>query len=120
MTVRLVSTIEDFYKVGIQMRGTLVAGAQRVGITLGEKGCRMLRTCVRSSSGGNTSWVNGTNYGRAPLWMRINREGNKFTTYLSRDSITWHQLTSTAFTASSRLKILQVFAVLISKSISAG
>ena len=94
LTVRLVSTIEDFYKVGIQMRGTLAAGAQRIGITLGEKGCRMLRTCVRSSASGNTSWVNGTNYGRAPLWMRISREGNKFTTYLSRDSITWHQLTT--------------------------
>ena len=94
LTVRLVSTIEDFYKVGIQMRGTLAAGAQRVGITLGEKGCRMLRTYVRSSAGDNTSWTNGTNYGRAPLWMRISREGNKFTTYLSRDSITWHQLTS--------------------------
>ena len=92
LTVRLVSTIEDFYKVGIQMRGTLSGDAQRVGITLGETGCRMLRTCVRSSAGSNTSWVNGTNYGRAPLWMRIKREGNKFTTFLSRDSITWHQL----------------------------
>ena len=94
LTVRLISTIEDFYKVGIQMRGTLNGNAQRVGITLGEKGYRMLRTCVRSSVGGNTSWTNGTNYGKAPLWMRISREGNKFTTYLSRDSITWHQLTS--------------------------
>ena len=92
LTVRLVSTIEDFYKVGIQMRGTLSGDAQRIGITLGETGCRMLRTCVRSSVGGNTSWVNGTNYGRAPLWMRIKREGNKFTTFLSRDSITWYQL----------------------------
>ena len=92
LTVRLVSTIEDFYKVGIQMRSTLSGDAQRVGITLGETGCRMLRTCVRSSAGGNTSWVNGTNYGRAPLWMRIKREGNKFTTFLSRDSITWYQL----------------------------
>lgn len=95
LTVRLVSTIEDFYKVGIQMRGTLAPGAQRVGITLGEKGYRMLRTCVRSSSGSSTSWTNGTNYGRAPLWMRISRVGNKFTTFLSRDSITWHQLKST-------------------------
>ena len=92
LTVRLVSTIEDFYKVGIQMRGTLNGNAQRVGITLGETGYRMLRTCVRSTAGGNTSWVNGTNYGRAPLWMRIKREGNIFTTYLSRDSITWYQL----------------------------
>ena len=74
------------------MRGTLASGAQIVGITLGEKGYRMLRTCVRSSMGGNMSWRNGTNYGRAPLWMRISREGNRFTTFLSRDSITWHQL----------------------------
>ncbi|MGN0233741.1 MAG: alginate lyase family protein [Bacteroidaceae bacterium] len=94
LTVRLVSTIEQFYKVGIQMRGSLSGNAQRVGITLGETGCRMLRTCIRSSYGGNTSWVNGTNYGRAPLWLRISREDAKFTTYLSRDSITWHQLTS--------------------------
>lgn len=37
LTVRLSSTEEAFYKVGIQMRSTLGAGAQRVGITLGEK-----------------------------------------------------------------------------------
>lgn len=94
LTVRLSSTIEEFYKVGIQMRGTLAANAQRVGITLGEGGYRMLRTCVRSTPGGSTSWTNGTNYGYAPLWMRICREGNKFTTYLSGDNITWHLLTT--------------------------
>jgi len=95
LTVRLVSTVEEFFKVGIQMRGTLSAGAQRVGITLGEAGCRMLRTCIRKYSGDNTSWVNGTNYGKAPMWMRISRKGNRFTTYLSRDSTTWHQLATT-------------------------
>ncbi len=92
LTARLVSTVEDFYKVGIQMRGTLTGNAQRVGITLGEKGYRMCRTAVRSSVGNNTTWQAGTDYGKAPYWMRINRTGNKFTTYISRDGETWHQI----------------------------
>ena len=92
LTVRLSSTEEAFYKVGIQMRSTLAAGAQRVGITLGEKGFRILRTCTRSSSNGNTVWKEATNYGKAPMWMRIKRQGKLFTTYISRDNLTWHQV----------------------------
>ena len=92
LTVRLVSTDESFYKVGILMRGTLAGSSQRVGLTLGEYGCRMLRQCVRSTASGNTSWKNGTNYGRAPMWLRIQREGNTFTTSISRDNVAWHQI----------------------------
>lgn len=96
LTVRLVSTDESFYKVGILMRSTLNGNSQRVGLTLGETGCRMLRQCVRSSTNANTTWVNGTNYGRAPFWLRIQREGNKFTTSISRDNVTWHQIGQTS------------------------
>lgn len=92
ITVRLTSTDESFYKVGILMRGTLAGNSQRVGMTLGETGCRMLRMCTRSADGSNTSWINGTNYGRAPFWMRISRKGNVFTTFISRDNDTWHQI----------------------------
>lgn len=98
ITARLTSTEESFSKVGIMMRGALTGNSQRVGITLGEKGYRILRMCIRNTVGGNTSWVNGTNYGYAPLWMRITREGNTFTTFVSRDSITWHKIGSTTMT----------------------
>lgn len=92
LTVRLTSTDESFYKVGIMMRSSLNGNSQRVGLTLGETGCRMLRMCTRSSAGGNTAWVNGTNYGRAPLWLRIRREGNVFATFVSRDNVTWFEI----------------------------
>lgn len=94
-TVRLSSTEESFHKVGIQMRSTLDAGAQRIGMTLGEKGCRILRMCTRSSNGSNTSWREITNYGKAPMWMRLVRKENTFTVYISRDNITWHQVGNT-------------------------
>lgn len=94
LTVRLTSTNGSFYKVGILMRGTLSGNSQRIGITLGEKGNRMLRMCSRTSVGGNTSWKNGTNFAYAPLWMRLSRKGNTFTGYISRDSITWHEINS--------------------------
>lgn len=92
LTVRLGAGLETYYKVGIQMRGTLDAGAQRMGITLGEKGYRMCRTGIRSTANANTTWINGTNYGKIPIWMRIRREGNKFTTYISHDGKKWHQI----------------------------
>lgn len=94
LTVRLSSTDESFYKVGIQMRSSLDANAQRVGMTLGELGCRLLRMCTRYSNNSNTTWTEITNYGRAPLWLRLKREGRTFTAFLSRDNVTWHQVGS--------------------------
>lgn len=98
ITARLTSTDESFYKVGIMMRGSLTGNSQRIGLTLGEGGYRMLRMCVRNTTGGGTSWINGTNYGYAPLWMRMTREGDTFTAFVSRDSITWHIIGSTTMT----------------------
>ena len=94
ITARLTSTDEAFYKVGLMMRSSLSGNSQRVGITLGEKGYRFLRTCSRETFGGNTTWINGTNYGRAPMWMRITREGNQFTEFISRDSVNWYSIGS--------------------------
>ena len=99
LTARLSSTVEAFYKVGMIMRATLSGNSPRVGLTLGEKGYRMLRMCTRTATGGNTSWINGTNYGKAPMWMRIMREGNKFTTFISRDNSTWHQIAQVTVSA---------------------
>ena len=96
ITVRLSSTDESFYKVGIQMRSTLDAGAQRIGMTLGEKGCRLLRMCIRNSNNSNTSWKEITNYGKAPMWMKLKREGHTFTAYISRDNVTWYQVGETS------------------------
>lgn len=92
LTVRLVSTEESFYKIGLVMRGSLSGNSARVGLTLGEKGCRMLRMCTRTSAGGNTSWKNCTNYGKAPMWMRLERKGNSFIAYISRDNVAWHEV----------------------------
>lgn len=97
LTARLVSTTEAFYKVGVQMRSSLSGNASRVAITLGEKGYRMCRTAVRTSAGGTTYWQSGTDYGKAPFWMRIKRTGNKFYTYISRDGAVWHQIGTSSF-----------------------
>ena len=101
LTVRLVSDKEEFYKVGLIMRSTLSGNSHRVGLTLGEKGYRMLRTCTRTSMGGTTSWQNGTNYGKAPMWLRISRKGNTFTTSISRDNQTWHEVGKSTFSMPS-------------------
>lgn len=94
LTARLVSTTEAFYKVGVQMRTSLSATSPRVAITLGEKGYRYCRTATRTSYGANTTWQDGADYGKAPFWMRIQRTGNKFYTFISRDGKTWHQIGS--------------------------
>lgn len=94
ITVRLTSTKEAFYKVGLLMRSSLTANSQRVGLTLGDIGYRMLRMCTRSSNEGNTSWINGTNYAYAPFWLRMERKGNLFTTYASRDNENWVKVAS--------------------------
>lgn len=95
LTVRLTSTKEAFYKVGVMMRGTLDSRGQSAGLTLGETGYRMVRMFYRTSVVNSTSWINGTNYGYAPMWMRVKREGNKFSTYISRDGDTWYLIGST-------------------------
>lgn len=101
LTTRLTSIGGSSYKVGILMRGTLSGNSQRVGITMGEKGNRMLRMCCRTTAGGNTSWVNGTNYAYTPLWLRLSRLGNTFTGYISRDSLTWIEVGSFSATLPS-------------------
>ncbi|MGM9688334.1 MAG: alginate lyase family protein [Alloprevotella sp.] len=95
LTARLFSTEQSYYKVGLVMRASLEGQSARVALTLGETGCRMCRMAIRRKSTAETEWVNGTNYGRAPMWMRICREGNTFSTYVSRDSIEWHCVGST-------------------------
>ncbi|MGN0835369.1 MAG: hypothetical protein ACI4QA_06040 [Candidatus Spyradosoma sp.] len=74
------------------MRASLSGEAPRIGLTLGERGGRMLRMCVRAGSGENTAWRNGTNYGRAPLWMRLRREGDAFIAEVGRDDAKWFEV----------------------------
>lgn len=91
-TVRLVSTEEAFYKVGIIMRESLDGASKRVGITLGEVGYRLCRMCTRSSQGGGTSWVEGNDFTYAPVWFRLQREGDVFMAYQSRDGMNWFEI----------------------------
>lgn len=95
LTARLFSTNQSYYKVRLVMRSSLEGSAPRVALTLGETGCRMCRMGIRRKRAEETEWINGTNYGRAPMWMRICREGNTFSTYISRDSVEWHCVGST-------------------------
>ena len=69
ITVRLTSTDESFYKVGILMRGTLAATAA-VWHDTGETGCRMLGIMYTQAT---ATTPHGLRHElcRAPFWMRI-------------------------------------------------
>lgn len=100
-TARLVSTKETFYKVGLIMRESLNGTSKRVGITLGEVGYRLCRMCTRTSEGGGTAWIDGNDFTYAPVWFRIQRKGNVFTTYQSRDGKKWFEIGSESVSMAS-------------------
>ena len=74
------------------MRESLDGASKRVGITLGEVGYRLCRMCTRSSQGGGTSWVEGNDFTYAPVWFRLQREGDVFMAYQSRDGMNWFEI----------------------------
>jgi regulation of enolase protein 1 (concanavalin A-like superfamily) len=84
ITARIASTDENFFKQGLMIRGGLDPTSMRVALTKGELGYRLLRMGVRRGNNSNTIWINGSNYIYAPVWLRMTREGNKVTSYVSK------------------------------------
>lgn len=85
LTARIASVNEDFLKQGLMIRANLLAEGARVALVKGEKGYRLLRVGTRTASYQGTSWANGSNYIYAPVWLRLTRQGNTVTAYVSRD-----------------------------------
>ena len=92
LIVRLTSTRETFKRVGIMMRQHNDGDSKMVSLQLGDTGWRYCYNVLRSSDGANTSWTLGDDFTYAPCWFKIERIGNYFTTYQSRDGKNWHQV----------------------------
>ncbi len=56
-----------------------------------------LRLQYRATAGGSSTDVNGGT-GTAPVWVRLVRSGNTFTSYRSADGTTWTQISSQSIT----------------------
>lgn len=95
LTVRIVSTEQTFNAVGIMLRSALSSGSAQMGITLGGTGLRYCHAVSRPSSGAQTSWTNGCDFTYAPVWMRLERNGNTVKAFQSRDGETWHLIHQT-------------------------
>ncbi len=79
----------DLNHAGIMMRNSLNDNDMSVSMVLGSTGWRIAAMGNRTSSGGNTSWVNGNQYTNTPAWFRLSRSGNTFTASASDDGSTW-------------------------------
>lgn len=90
LTVRLTSTEQTFNAVGIMLRGSLSSGSAQMGITLGGTGWHYCHAVSRTSPGSKTNWKGGCDFTYAPVWMRLERQGNIVRAYQSRDGETWH------------------------------
>lgn len=102
LCVRLTSTEETFKKVGIAARGGLVGSSKTVSLELGGTGHRYCYNGSRTTSGGDMKWTAGCDFTYAPCWFKIARNGNKFSTYQSRDGETWHLVATTTCAMGSK------------------
>ncbi len=84
LTTRLASINEDFRHQGLMVRDNMQPNAARVALVKGEIGYRLLRNAFRKTTGSDSKWTNGTNYLKAPAWMRMKRCGNSVLSYVSK------------------------------------
>ncbi|MCW1925901.1 InlB B-repeat-containing protein [Luteolibacter arcticus] len=78
-------------RAGVMMRESSASGSRSVFIGLTP--ANSAQWVRRSNTGGNSSAT--TSSGKpAPYWVRLTREGNTFTSYMSSNGTTWTQLAS--------------------------
>lgn len=85
-------------KVGLVIRETLNANSKRLTLNLGD---RYSRLGVRTTEGGNTTWINGNDFTYVPIWFKIERSGNVFSVFQSMDSINWYKFATQTVAMSS-------------------
>lgn len=81
-------------RIGLVVRETLDPNAKRVFITKGDDWYRHSRMGYRTGTGKPTSFINGNDFTCQPVWFKIERKGNMFTTYQSSDSLQWYDVGS--------------------------
>ncbi|MCW1923070.1 tandem-95 repeat protein [Luteolibacter arcticus] len=93
LTARVVSlqNTGSAARAGVMMRESSASGSRSVFIGLTP--ANSAQWVRRSNTGGNSSAT--TSSGKAaPYWVRLTREGNTFTSYISANGTTWTQLAS--------------------------
>lgn len=91
-------------KIGLMFRQTLATDARSVSLQLRDASDSAVMA-VRSSIGGNTSSAGTLTPVGAPLWLRIDRSGNLFTSRVSSDGITWTTVASSTVSMGSTVLI---------------
>lgn len=97
ITVRIISGTG--YQQGLMMRQSLSQGARMAALKLGGKGGRYLEMWNRvNPNDGKVNMLLGSDYTHIPCWMRLERKGNKFISYISRDGKVWNTVANQILT----------------------
>lgn len=103
LTARVTTLGGPLYKVGLLMRETLTGDSKRIAIGFGETGFRYARMSIRPETGAGSWAINGDDFTYIPCWLRITREGSKFSAYQSRDGVNWIFVGSTTVSMGARI-----------------
>lgn len=83
------------YQEGLMMRKSLASGSVMAALKVGGKGGRYLEMWNRvNQNDGKPTMLLGSDYTHNGVWMRLERKGNVFMSYVSRDGKTWNQVAS--------------------------
>jgi hypothetical protein len=89
-------------KVGVDVRDGLLAGSRHASMLLSPTGGAQF--IYRSSAGGNSTVFGGpTN--ALPTWVRLVREGNLFTGYVSEDGASWTKVSQATVTMGTSVNV---------------
>ena len=83
-------------KVGWVIRESLAPEARRITLNLGDYAHRYSRMGVRRNHGDNTQWFEGNDFTVAPVWFKLERDGNVFSAYQSVDGNEWYKFAEQA------------------------
>lgn len=83
------------YQNGLMMRQSLDQGARMAALKLGGTGGRYLEMWNRvNPNDGKPTMLLGSDYTHFRSWMRLERKGNVFTSYVSNDGKVWEKVAS--------------------------
>jgi regulation of enolase protein 1 (concanavalin A-like superfamily) len=89
LVVRVTSTDISFRRTGIMVRQDLTTTSKSIGLGLCDSDRRYCYNFLRNTKGGQFTWTKGCDFTYAPCWFKLERKGNVFTTYQSRDGVNW-------------------------------
>lgn len=94
-SARMVQNVENnSFGMGIMACETLFGTSRRVTAMLTGNGTRYSSCGIRTELGGTTSWTSGDDFSYPPFWYKIERTGNMFSVYQSRNGSTWYLINS--------------------------